>query len=773
MSTVAGLTSLGTDRGYSREKEGRSNQRRVQQATQSLRPAASPVSTYQTVEQPQQSDLSKFFNALQQIKPDIQNWGERYEQEQRDSAELEAQRAMNEMTFEEAQEAVQSGNLPQVNNPYFRAAFQRLYGTRLGLKRGEELTVAYMNDFDKRNGDIEEFLATYAREDLDGFGSDFLVSGYNDAFSPIADRLRQQHAGNVAQLIKQDTLDGVYETMMGIVNIGVSEGLELSQIANEITNQGREYKEIMNISFAELDDIRLSVAEQLARDGKLDLVKTLLEDDRGGVGSIAGKRGEQGARAASIIGLAEREHNQLRIQETLDKRLDFWEDATKGRLNEQRLLDFYRENPDTMTEEHLRSLISNNRRVQDQLRKEALAAQQQANLQFALEQDERTRMERNLNLFIQGKLPVVEATPRLAVRGGELVEETMSPEQQINEVVEGYLNIYSARIQEKYEETDEQRRLREVEFLSKNGLDHPVIKRMFNAGYSAASSLGISEGHDNAPPMTREAVQLYSSLRSINPRYATSQINQANERDFFETNYILQNVMGLETDEAITASIAATRDTNLRHSPFVRTNLERLNSEVNKLSSGRMWATITGGKIKPNNLPEVQEHVLNLSDTLIRTGMLEASEAVKTAAKFVADASIVVNGNWILETGIPDPDNFANHAETWLALYAEENDLSINNLSFHMYDNGMVATIWDKENMQPLATVNSVQLLKDVEDSYARDRADGVTSLRVSHSIGTTQDNVKRELEEEGVFDNLGVPRNNNQSNDPYFFLNQ
>lgn len=773
MNTVAGLTSLGTDRGRLQEKEGRSNQRRVQQATQSLRPAASPVSTYQTVEQPQQTELSKFFNALQQIKPDIQNWGERFEQEQRESAEIEAQRAMNEMTFEEAQEAVRSGNLPQVNNPYFRAAFQRLYGTRLGLKRGEELAIAYTNDFDKRNGDLEEFLAGFAQQDLEGFDSEFLVSGYNDAYSPIADKLRSQHAGNVAQLIKQDTLDGVYESMMGVINIGTAEGLELPQIVNEITQQGREFKELMNISFTELDDIRLSVAEQLAREGNLDLVKALLEDDRGGVGSIAGKRGEQGARAAQIIGMAQREFTQKRIEETFDTRLNFWDQAANGRLNEKAFIEWYRNNSDTMTEEHLRSVIAKNRSTQERLRNEAMTAQLRAAMQMQIAQNDQDRKERNLTLLMEGRLPVVDAIPRLKISGGELTQELMSPEQQITEAQDLYLNELSPRIQEKNQETDEQRRLREVEFLSKNGLDHPVVRRMFTAGYSAASSIAISEGNENPPPLINEAVQMYATLRSINPRYATSQVKDSSQRDFFESAYVLQNVMGFDPTQAVMGATAVTRDPNLQHSPFVRTNIERLNNELNRTSTNGFWASLTGGKTKPNNLPEVQEHVNNLATTLVRTGMVDAKDAVKAASEFVADASIVVNGNWVLETGIPDPDNFGHHAEVWLDAYAKDTNRDVRDLSFHMYDNGRVASIWDRETSLPLATVDVVSLMRDVEQIRTQDFEEGITAIPQKQRNRQRSSRTKENLKDEGVLDNLGVPRNNNQSNDPYFFLNQ
>ncbi|MCZ7854735.1 hypothetical protein [Agrobacterium salinitolerans] len=151
-----------------------------------MQPQARPVDTYS---RPQAAPsgpngLQQLAGALAQISPALTNYLDNTSAKAQKDAEDRAMRRIGGMSFQEAREAVNSGKMSEMDNPWFKAAFMKQYGERLAYERVNELSTEYETNFDKNSGDVDGLIRGRTSDDLDQYGNDPHFTG---AYTKVMD----------------------------------------------------------------------------------------------------------------------------------------------------------------------------------------------------------------------------------------------------------------------------------------------------------------------------------------------------------------------------------------------------------------------------------------------------------------------------------------------------------------------------------------------------------------------------------------------------------
>lgn len=156
------------------------------------------MDTYARPQQPNigANDWQQLAGALAQISPSVQNFLQVQQAQSQKDAEDRAMRRIGGMSFEEARAAVDGGQMTEMDNPWFKAAFMKQYGERLAYQRVNELTTQYETSFDKNSGSFEDFVRQQAQADLEQYGND---PHFTTAYNNIIDQYGQRASATQVQ----------------------------------------------------------------------------------------------------------------------------------------------------------------------------------------------------------------------------------------------------------------------------------------------------------------------------------------------------------------------------------------------------------------------------------------------------------------------------------------------------------------------------------------------------------------------------------------------
>ncbi len=287
-----------------------------------VRTVARPTRDAAPVYTPKQSRAGALAQSLLSIAPKLQGYAEEFHQVYQEKEENRAYDEIQGMTFEAAQAAVKDGTIRDTESPWYQAAFEKQFGTVFAQRRRRELVDSYNNEFDKHNGNLDEFIANFAGEDLDKFGgSEFIMSGYRSSMQGTLGQLQDQHAEWKStwtrDRVSQNFGTMAYET----VNQTVAEGGDLNAAIGALKG---EHREAFGMTFAEMDANIFGIASRLAAEGKVDELDQLLNTEIVGpdgtvVGSYMGRQqyAEEAAmyleQARANAGATAREENTATI----------------------------------------------------------------------------------------------------------------------------------------------------------------------------------------------------------------------------------------------------------------------------------------------------------------------------------------------------------------------------------------------------------------------------------------------------------------------------
>lgn len=654
---------------------------------------ARPVQTEGRVQLPATGDdeTTAFAKSLAAINPAINRFLDTVADEGRSEAEEAARGRLGGMTFEEAREAVQRGEMGEFSNPWFRAAFTRQFGERHALWRAGQLQTEYQTNFDRDNGDIEGFLAAPVREDLEAFGNDrHFRAGYGRAMTQFANRVRAQHSEHLAGRARTETLDGVYETFLGDARAAIQAGQTPQQIHERLRGRYQGNLDLLRVDFRTQDREILRVAEALAAEGHYDVVRELLQGDRGGLGPLANVR-DHATQAARILETADRERRQRNGEAAFDQRMRFFDAAASGTLNREDLFAYHRANPGVFSDANVQSLVSRNDQEIEQARVRLEREQRRIRTDREYQGERDQVLLSDFLLAERGQLPFVTLPAR--VRSREDIENGRDPSQEISadarrrNVVEAYV-AQSGRTAQERGETPEQQFNREVGWFSRNGVVHPTWENVISTGFVSAS--GPTTTGQEVPPALQAGIELYRRLHASNPRLLRAHVSDQGAYDFYEAVRVGMEYGGLSEQQALSTAITVTRDPARLQSTALRQRYEDIATTMNQLNSWLPWGTDVenGGAIAPQ--------VERLARFYAMNG-LSADKALEEARKRIEATHTNVNG-WLVYTADRRvPQNFSDmvgrQIESYVTQFGQREGVRARDLTVRALENGTGAWV--------------------------------------------------------------------------------
>lgn len=638
----------------------------------SLRPQAGVGQYYVRPSQPQRSlKAEQFIAALGQTSAATSKIGQYLYEKQQKEAQAQAQAEIQTMSLEEAAQKVQSGELGEYDNPYFQEAFQRQYGVRLGLHMGRVMRTRFETEFNPRTDSIDDFIASHLDPEMERMASNPTIrDAFVETLQEDVSFLRGQDYTEKAAAIEQDKLDGAYETGVAHFEKRLAEAASPAQRAAAIEEGYKawrdgyaERQELLGLSRAEQDAITMQIAARFARNGDVDVVEKLLTDKRGGIGAIIDKRGEEGAKAAQILNLAERQFEEDNQEATFDQRMSFFDQAYDGSLDEEGLKRWYQENPGAMSEGHVRSLITTNRARQEARRKELLEERRARQLERVRNRDRNEALVDTLQAIRSGSLHNLESRPVLKDYDddGTPVYEMLSREDQLaaaNEYIQKRaIPQYAEQFPE--EERGRQAFLYELGIYANNPeLENEHWKRTLSnvsASFTAQAATG------EVPPKIAEGYALYKNLKSAAPGMLDTLMSES-DKDTYEALWYAEQYEGLELDQAVQKvyQIRQMDDDDNRFTSPQYLEMENAVQSLDGFVDG--WGT-------PKNEGYVTSELNNLLRNQTRAG---GSADIDTIVSRFKDEHQYINGWAVTTRGMNVPTNFKELAEEKIRAYAEE-----------------------------------------------------------------------------------------------------
>ena len=658
---------------------------------QRLSPTANPVSTYARPPAPPSTNRwLQLAESLSAISPGLQQMLHEQAEARKQEAEDLANRRLGGMSFEEAQRAVKDGSIPEMSNPWFKAAFMKQYGERLAHKRASEIAAIYETEFDKENGNLDQFIAERMKEDLDAHGDNrFFVSSYLGVMNRFNVSAQAKHQEYLAGRTKDETFQGAYETFLGTARQLMEEGATPVQIATALREKYEGNRELLNIPYKEQDREMLRVAQALAEEGHFEIVKALLTTERTAadgtkLGPLANNR-EFSADAARILQRAERVMFDNNEKESFDKRMGFFDQSFTGKLDREELETWHKENPGALTDSQVQTLISRNQSVIEQTQKEAeqqrmklLLEQQSARSHEALEQADLAAAEAGLAPFLEDGVVLDEK--------GE--PKIISSEKRKEALADNLVERFRQRV-ETNQITPEQAFEAEVKVFTANNLTHPQWKSVLGAGGVSAATFAISGGE--VPPALKEGAELYMRLHAQNPRLLQQHIPDAATRDYYEAYRIAKQYGRMNDSQAYQQASTLTNDPDKYESVYMRQRYDDIDKAVKDLRSNGFVRFFGLGTASADNAGYVGNEISRVAQFYARNG-LGATEAIEEAKKRFQETHHQINGWWIYTADRDVPPDFEKLVGSAIADYVtefgEDEGLDADDLSIRPATNG-------------------------------------------------------------------------------------
>lgn len=242
---------------------------------EALRTTARPVSTASPTYSVGGSSGAALMRSLAGVKPELNAYLQEMEGEFREAEEARAYDAIQGMTYEQSSALVASGDMRATESPWFKAAFDKQFGLAHASRRRREIVTNYNNEFDKHGGDVEGFLANYAADDAEKFGDNkHIMSGLREGMSGVFGKVKDDQAEFTADYARSQVSDNFLDVARGAFDQAMESGTNPMEA---IRNLYGGHNEMLGLTFPEMDDYVMQLAEERALAGDLEGTRALLE----------------------------------------------------------------------------------------------------------------------------------------------------------------------------------------------------------------------------------------------------------------------------------------------------------------------------------------------------------------------------------------------------------------------------------------------------------------------------------------------------------------
>lgn len=679
--------------------------------TPELRPQARVVDQYFQSEAPATgpNEAAQLAQALATISPDLNNFLNSQAVRQKQDAEDRANRRIGGMTVEEAQAGVRSGTIAELDNPWFKAAFMKQYGERLAYQRMNSLSAEYAQSPDKASINFDEFVANTMKGDLDEYGDNkFFVSSYGAAMQNFNAKGGAAHQQYLTDEAISETKGGVYETFLGQARQMLADGAAPAQIVTALRGRYDGNRTMLGMDYKAQDAELVSVAQALAAEGHVDLVKALLTTPRvGSDGTQLGTLADNKTFAADslrIITAAETKKAELDQTANFEKRTDYVNLASEGNLDVAAFTGFYQANPEGSgyTEAGFRSILAMNQSAIERVQAEAAANDERLRLVATARQAEVELLEMNLAQLPKGGAAFIQPQT-LPTESGDTREVTV---EQQHEALAAHVSAQAQTAAKAQQLTPEQAFDLEVSMFAGNGLSNPTWKRTLAAGAQSANAWALGNAGE-VPPTLKQGAELYEQLHAKAPAMLRRHMDEQT-LDFFEAYRIAHQDARMTEDDAYRQAIIVTRDPTKFDNPYFNQKFADIDAAVSGTRGNTLW--VLPGE-RASNETMVGGWIARVAKMYARSDV-NTDRAIELATERFTQSFTNINGYWVNTADRNLPGDFVPTVKGMMADYVAahpDEGLEADDLTIQPVGNGNGAWRLIQKNGLP------------VEDGSARD----------------------------------------------------
>ena len=635
-------------------------------------PAASPVDSYSPPQAPDEGPArrqSQLAEAIGGFYQPLNQAAQMVAEDRQEAGQREAHEELSQMSVEEAQAAVEAGDLEQWENPHFKDAFMRQFGQRVAGERRREASEWFATEFNPDTDNVDDVLTQQAQEDIEAFGGDnTFIEGYSQVMDPFADQLRDQATEARTERVQEEVRSGAFQGMLTQMDMVLDDGGDAHEAVKAGRAKYQENKEEFGLSFREQDELMVAAAQQYALQGEVELVEAIFEDGRDGVGPLGRTKRFQ-AQAAELKATAQQVRLENQSDQITDATLRFNDEAHTGSLDRDELVQYHKDHPGHFTDQQVNQLIRRNE-TEQQRRAEAAEARHREAIGA---QNEKQAVTEQVSTALEHGMQYVEGATYI---DGDGEEQEISRNQMVDRVQEAFMEHTDRDAQNQLEEgadpaeVNEQRFNRQYAFFEQSGETHPQWERIINSAPQTVNYENIGQDPEEAPSALHDAIGTYLNLHARNPGMAHQHVQNERDLQFYEMYRIGTQELGYNDQQSM--RVAA----RVAHRAEAETDQERFRR--NELMRDKLEAIGDGGlagffQTRPENMGDVKGAIMDKADFYSVMGM-GREEAIKRAADHVDDDWISINGFFMPATDVSVPPDFPDVAESLLQSYAEDTE---------------------------------------------------------------------------------------------------
>lgn len=602
------------------------------------------------------SRAGQLAQALSGIAPTLNGYLEEFKQDHIQSEENRAYDTIQGMTYDEAQAAVKSGAMRQTESPFYQAAFEKQFGVVYANRRKREMLDAYNNSFDKHNGNIDEFAASWAAEDMDKFGgSEFIMSGYRKSMAGALQNLRDSHAEWKSSWTQNAAYEQFGTAVYDNVVTTIEEGGDLQAMLNTLKGESRQ---TLGFTFKQMDEQIFAAAERLASEGNLNAVEQLLSQETVGPdGTVIGSyltRSSHATRAAELLEIAKATKGKADRAENVETMVNVRTSATAGNLD-LALLDQLVENGQVSPQQAETYRVQN----QQAMAGRAIAAQNEAQLDAIKTQAS--------DLISNGQAYAIQDFSYVNAQGKTV---TVSRDKLVKDTVTDHMNTLAAQ------QVDPRVMAAELASYGVDVTYGPWQELLTNGLNALSPELAVgADGQVEIPETALNAFATYKAL-SEQPRLRDKHMDGASG-EVFATAQMLEEMGFSPEDALLQANSPASEAGEAASNNFSRAEFEDL---ANTLNTGWFNEDISNGA-------DVLGRTEALAKFYISRGVPK-DKAVERAIEDYESSYTTINGFSVNTRNVHLPENFEDASLVSLQEFAEESGEDVDDLTLVPVGNG-------------------------------------------------------------------------------------
>lgn len=646
---------------------------RIPQAPQ-LRPVAAPVNTFARPPAFTDPGLQRLADSLGQLANGIYAFGDATAEPDKSKQLGIATQKLAGRTPEEQRQILAED--PALHGAVAERFAHGIIGSTSADQDANALRSAYATQFDRDNGNFDQFVNGYVRSVLDKEKDPTFARSYMERMQPTIDALRQEQTKYLAERTVTDQNNLIYGKFQATVNEALERGATPEAALGAIRQTMGAIDTVARRTPAEQEQILVQMLGRQVEglkdapdyDKKFAMLQGILNaktvDPRTGqersllddqtVGGIAH---EVLTRATGIFAKRDEMDHSTAITSVSDlaHNADPAFEAARDKL--------IKEHPTWVTAEGI-----------ERMNGTFSAAKERKAAEYAKALAEQQEQSQKTSVLAAHAYPALIAGEGMSIAPQTYVDKDGGTKiYSIDDQLKDAAEILQRQIDQKFAgwKTDPEKAslklATEVKIYGQNGLKNADWERQLKNGPAAATTVTAAGG--DIPPALMQSYQLYRDLRAASPELLQKHLDERSQR-FFEVARVAQETgMGADAKQALALAALAANSQKLDKTMPDQPMRETMDQAKRQLTGFMGF----GGLADTVNADEVIRKVVT-NATVLNTALgIPMDKAIEQAAPGVKASYAKVNGNAVFIGDRYVPKGFEYLASQYVDRYWEQN----------------------------------------------------------------------------------------------------